>query len=165
MLALLTLLFSLSSLTTYALSSDSDLPMNVSSDTLDFNSKTGITIFTGNVKMDQGTTHLRADKVTVYKRMDGEVEKIIAVGKQAHYSTQPEEGKDVMDAFGNTIEYYPQKKQAVILGNGSVKQGQNSLNAQHIVYDLAKDTLTSIPTNRREAAKLILYPKNLPGSK
>lgn len=148
----------LSAGTAYALRTDSDLPMSVTSDKLDFNNKTGITIFTGNVKMDQGTTHLKADKVTVYKQQDGEIEKIVAIGKPAHYSTLPEIGKEVMDAFGKSIEYYPQKKQAVILGDGSIQQGQSVFTAQHIVYDLAKDTLTSIPTKSGGPAKLILQP-------
>jgi lipopolysaccharide export system protein LptA len=153
-------LLSLISLAAYALSSDNDLPMSITSDKLDFNNKTGITIFTGNVKMDQGTTHLRADKVTVYKQPDGEIDKIVALGKQAHYSTLPETGKDVMDAFGNSIEYYPKKKQAIILGDGAIKQGKNIFTAQHIIYDLAKDTLTSIPT-KGSPAKLILHPEEV----
>lgn len=150
---------------TYALSSDSKLPMNISSDTVDFNSKTGITIFTGDVNMDQGTTHLKADKVTVYRHPDGEIQKIIAIGLPAHYRTLPKENDDTMDAYGNTIEYYPDKEQAVILGNGLVQQGKNTFTSPHIIYDLAKETVISRSTSSGGKSQLILQPKRTSGQK
>lgn len=156
-LCMLILLFS--AISVYGLQEDSDIPMNITSDRLEFNSKTGITIFTGHVKMDQGMTHLTADKVTVYKRPDGEIEKIIARGNPAHYTTVPESEKPMLEASGDTIEYYPQKSEAIILGNGVIKQGGTVLRGEHLVYDLAQGALTSTPTRPQERTILVIEPQ------
>ncbi|HVV68781.1 MAG TPA: lipopolysaccharide transport periplasmic protein LptA [Gammaproteobacteria bacterium] len=147
-----------------ALSTDRDQPAHFIADKFQTNQKTGITIFTGHVQMDQGTTHLTADKVTVYNGEHGRINKAIAVGAPAHYSTLPDNEKKnrMMDAYGKTIEYYPQLRKAVILGDGIVIQGPNRLNGEHIIYELDKQLATSLPTGTAQSV-LVLQPQDLPG--
>ncbi len=146
-----------------ALSSDQNLPARFVSDHVVFNHKTGITIFTGNVKMDQGTTHLTGDKVTSYSNDNGNVTKVVAVGKLAHYNTLPDGQEKAVDAWAETIEYYPQEKTAILIGNGKVTQGANSFTGPHIVYNMEKQTVVSTPTTSNTQSVIVLQPQDLPG--
>lgn len=147
-----------------ALQSDASQPVDFMADDVSFNDNDGTTVYTGHVKMDQGSTHLTADKVVVYKDKQGNVNKTIATG-HAHYTTLPDNQKNPMDALGDTIEYYPQKQIAIIIGNGQVIQGMNSIQGPRIIYDMVKQTVTSIPSLVSGGGKslLILQPQDLPG--
>jgi lipopolysaccharide export system protein LptA len=153
----------------FALQSDAAQTARFASDNVSFNDNNGTTIYSGNVKMEQGTTHLIADKVVVYRNKDGSTDKAVATGKLAHYITLPDNQKDPVDAFGDKIEYYPQKHLAIIIGNGNVIQSKNSLKGPYIIYDMVKQTVTSVAPPSTPAAEkkslIILQPWDLPGEK
>ncbi len=131
-----------------------------------FNANQGTTIYAGHVKITQGSTQLTACEVTIYKDK-GIIHKIIATGNPAHYTTLPNKQQIPVDALGQTITYYPQKQVAVIDGNGYIQQGANSLKSDHIVYDIAKQTMGSTPSAQGNNRKtlIILQPNELPGTK
>lgn len=146
-----------------ALQTDANQPMNFIADDVSFNDNNGTTVYTGHVSMNQGSTHLTADKVIVYKDKEGSMNKAVAMGKPAHYTTLPDNQKKPMDAFGDTIAYYPQQQRAIIMGNGNVIQAMNSLQGPRIIYDMVKQTVTSFPaTLGGEKSLLILQPRDLP---
>ncbi len=148
-----------------ALSSDNQQPAHFIADHVVYNYKDGITIFTGNVKLNQGTTQLIADQVTTYTNKDGKIDKAIATGtgnQLAHYSTLPDNQDQIVDVFGERIEYYPLDKQAVVIGSGTITQGQNRFNGSHIVYDMQKQVVTSLPVPDQQSV-IIVQPQNLPG--
>ncbi len=164
------LMLSLSLLLSYsalALSTDNQQPAHFSSDQFQYNQKTNKTIFTGHVQMSQGSTHLTADQLTVYRDKEGKVSEAVAVSQSdqlAHYTTLPDNSDDILDAVGKTIEYYPQAKQAIIRGQGLVTQGPTHFSGSLITYDMAKQQVISLPTAPGEQTVLVLQPQHLPGS-
>ncbi len=163
--AFFVLLSVLISSTAIGLTSDEKEPAHFVSEQFMFNQKTGVTIFAGKVTMDQGTTRLIADQLTIYKDHEGKVEKIVAVGHLAQYSTLPDKEKRVLTAKGEKIEYYPKTKKAIILGKGVITQGDNTFMGEQIHYDIAQQALTSIPLPGGSQSSLIIQPQDLPGSK
>ena len=145
-----------------ALPSDPNQVAYFSSDTISLNQQQGITIYGGHVHMQQGSTSLFADKVTVYKNQAGVTYQVIAIGNPAHYSNIPEDKAEPVDASGRSIVYYPLKKTAVIWGGGSVVQGKNSLKGEHIIYDTVKQILSSQPITSAQDQKslIVLGPTN-----
>jgi len=138
-----------------------------SADHVTFNTDSGTTIYAGHVKMAQGTTHIVADRVTAYKNTQGDIDQVVAIGNPAHYSTQPDDQKYPIDAFGDRIEYYPTTRITQIIGNGYVTQGSNSLKGPHIIYDMDKKIMRSLPvaTQHGEKSLIILQPQAFPGKK
>jgi|JI102314A2RNA_FD_contig_121_257512_length_1410_multi_2_in_0_out_0_1 lipopolysaccharide export system protein LptA len=135
-------------------------------DHVSFNANQGTTIYAGHVKITQGSTQITAREITIYKD-EGIINKIIATGNPAHYTTLPNNQQVPVDASGQTITHYPQKQVAVISGNGYIKQGANSLKSDHIVYDIAKQTMSSTSSahvNDRKSL-IVLEPNELPGTK
>lgn len=159
------LVVSILPINSWALKGDSTLPAHFDADHVSHNMKTNVTTFTGQVKMQQGSTNLTADKVTAYKDKSGQVNKIIAIGNPAHYSTLPDAQKQVMDAYGDTIVYLPLERKADITGNAKVTQPPNSYSGAHLVYDMEKQLTTALPGEDGLPSQLILQPQDLPGKK
>lgn len=152
----------------FALSSDKTKPLHITADDVNFNHKTGITVFHGNVKMDQGSTHLTGDTVTVYSDTAGNIIKIIALGNKntrAEYITLPDQQKDVMNAKADSILYTPPKNLAVLLGHGDVTQGMNSFAGPHIIYDIQKQTVLTMPSEKNVQTVIVIQPQSPPGQK
>src|SRR6266852_4078026 len=63
----------------YALNSDRRQPIKVSADKVDVNQKNGVTRYSGNVKLIQGTLHINADEIVVRYRA-GNIETVSATG-------------------------------------------------------------------------------------
>lgn len=157
----------LNPLSALALASDNNQPAHFLADQFQYNQKTNKTVFIGHVQMSQGSTHLSADQLTVYRDKDGKVTKTIAVSlsdQLAHYTTLPDNSDEVLDAVGKTIEYYPQIKKAIIKGSGVVTQGPNHFSGSFITYDIVKQQVISLPMAADEQTILVLQPQHLPSS-
>ncbi len=145
-----------------ALPSDANQIAYFNADTISLNQQQGTTIYGGHVHMQQGSTSLSADKVTVYKNKSGVTYQIIAIGNPAYYSSVPEDKAAPINASGRTIVYYPLKKIAVIWWDGYVVQGKNSLKGEHIVYDIIKRILSAYPisSGQNQKSLIVLEPTN-----
>lgn len=136
----LCLLVSLTSSSLWALPSDRAQAIHIESDSATRNDKTGITVYTGSVRIKQGTMRIAADKVTVYTT-DRVVSKIICLGKPAVYQQQPQTEDELMTARANSIEYRLAKEIMVLTGNASVDQGGSEIKGPVINYDLKQELM------------------------
>ena len=77
------------------------------------------------------------------------IDKITAYGKQAHYQTIPEGKKYTLYAKADTIEYYPVKRLAKLIGNAHVTAKGDKFDGHVITYDENNQSvyIASAPTN------------------
>ena len=145
-----------------ALPGDDAQKMNIISNSTLLNYKTGSNVYEGDVKIDQGATHLLADRVTTQNNSKHKMEEAIAYGvlKPAHYWTIPKEGDVEFNAYAKVIKFYPAKSTVVLEGDVVVKQGNNSFNGALIIYNI-KDQTVSAPATNQGRATIIIEPKNL----
>lgn len=159
-----TLLLFLSALTfqAEALPTDNQQPATMSANSGIYNRNTGVGVYIGDVAIKQGTTTVNADKVITYNDKTHTVNKAVAIGinAPAHFQTLPQQGQQILDAYAKEIDYYPQQKLAVLIGNAKVTQGKNVLNSPKIFYDMQKDqvTTTSSPNQR---TTMVVQPNQL----
>ncbi len=121
--------------TALALPSDRQATITVEADRAQLNEKTGITDYQGSVIIKQGSLLIEADQVTIYST-DGQTNKIICVGKPAHYQQQPKPEDGLVNAHGNTIEYYLDTETITLIKNASLEQQGSTLKGDHINYDI-----------------------------
>jgi lipopolysaccharide export system protein LptA len=145
----------------WALPSDHDKPTYIQADQVQYQQKTGATIYRGHVKFDQGTSHLLADLLTIYKDpRSSKIQKMIAQGNLAQYSTLPKEGGKVMHASAKTIQYDPVNNVVLLLGDALITQEGNSFRGQHIEYNVIKQTVISAPSPNSKTT-IIIQPGGL----
>jgi len=115
-------------ITSSALTTDANKPVDISSDEVDLNFKTGQRTFIGNVRLIQGSLKLRADHLEAsYK--NGELIEAIAKGNPAAFKqradgkTSDDEGEGktiILLQKENTLEL---KKKAVLIQEGNTARG------------------------------------------
>jgi len=121
--------------TVLALPSDRQATITVESDRAQLNEKTGITDYQGSVIIKQGTMLIEADQVTIHST-DGKANKIICLGKPAHYQQQPNLEDGLVNAHANTIEYYLDTEVIILIKNASLEQQGSTLKGDRINYDI-----------------------------
>lgn len=155
-------LVALSPIAALALPDDSKQAMHIVSDSSLFNYKTGQDIYEGNVKVDQGTSHLLADRLVTQKNDQHKIISAIAYGIKtlAIYTTIPKEGDPELHAKAKTISFYPPTSTVVLENEVTVTQGENSFHGQHIVYNM-KDQIVAAPASKNGRATIIIESKQL----
>ncbi len=150
------------STSTFALPEDRDRPFNIIADSSLFNYKTGIDTYEGHVKVDQGTSHLIADRLVTRKDKQHKMILAIATGTQkpAEYTTIPKIGDSVLNAKARFIKFYPTTSIIILEQNVVVTQKENSFHGPLIIYNMKNQLVTAPPfTNGR--ATIVIEPEPL----
>jgi lipopolysaccharide export system protein LptA len=120
------------------LSHDASLPVEITADRLDLDQASGSAVFSGQVKVGQGTLRLAADRVEVFydeasTQPTGKVQRMIATGNVtlANGSEAAEADHAVYEVAAGTI---------AMDGNVLLTQGQNALSSEKLSIDLNKGT-------------------------
>lgn len=144
-----------------ALPSDKQQVMHVTADSADLSQKQHQGTYIGNVEFIQGTTNLHAAKAITKADEKNQLTLAIANGadgKQAHYWTQTGPDKPPFHAYADSIKYYPLKHTIELIGHAKVEQGQNSMSAAKIIYDIQEQHVVS-QSDGATRTTIILYPE------
>ncbi len=142
----------------WALDEDQYQTLHISSVAATYDREHHLTVYEGNVQVEQGTSHLDGDKVTIYQSKDNSIIKMIANGKPAHYHTIPSPNKNQLFVEALQITYTPQEKIVLLEGAGQVKQEENLFTGPHIWYDMKNGIVHSITNNENERTVVIIQP-------
>lgn len=123
-----------------ALESDRDQPIEIESDRAEFHELDGYTIYSGNVRLSQGSILLEAAEISIYFE-GGDVYKLVATGDRAYYEQLPAENEGKVVAQANTIEYLLQGDLINLIQNASLTQDGATLNGELITYDVRNHLL------------------------
>jgi lipopolysaccharide export system protein LptA len=140
-----------------ALPSDSEKNLTITAGPTELNYKTGFNSYEGNVKIDQGETHLTAERLTTQRNPSHKIDEAIAYGLHtlAHYWTIPRAGDPVFHARAKIIKYYPLKSLVILQGSAIVTQGENSFQGPEIVYNIKDQTVISSPSTNGRSTIII----------
>ena len=144
------------SLTAFALPQDKKEVLHVVADITTYDYKKGLNYYEGHVQVDQGSTHLTADRMTTKSSNKHRIEEAIAYGinAPAHYWTTPNAGEEVVDAYGKVIKYYPETRNTTLQGDVVITQGQNNFHGQLIHYNMNDQTII-VPETKNGRAVLV----------
>ena len=145
----------------FALPNDNKEMLHIISDTSNYNYKTSTNEFTGHVVIDQGTTHVTADRVITKSDAQHKIKEAIAYGihQPAHYWTLPKPGDPEMHAYATVIKFYPIESNVALEQNVTLKQGENSFQGQLIHYNSYDQTII-VPHLKKSQAVLVYNPDN-----
>ncbi len=96
---------------------------------------TGRTILTGNVRMEQGTLRVEADRMVI--EYDGDrVVRITAEGAPARYRQRPRPDAGPVEADAERIVYHAVEERVELLGRAYLAQEPNEFRGEVIHYDV-----------------------------
>lgn len=147
----------------WALSSDSKQPLHLVADSAQINNNTGISVYTGNVKMSQGSMQLLGHIVTVYTKSN-QIVKVISVGDKKHqafYAEEQDNHEGPIKAWGNTITYDVASGIIDLQHHAKVTRPKEVFTGEFIEYNQQSQTVNarSSEGNKRRV-QIIIQPKS-----
>lgn len=122
--------------TAMALPDDRNQPIEIQANSAERDAKSGVTTYSGNVDIRQGSIHISADTVVLNSNKNNELTQITANGKPATYTQQLSGPNDIVDAKASKIHFDVAKDLITLLGNGTLKQQGGSITGERIEYDI-----------------------------
>lgn len=159
-LALLVAFLLFSSIAT-GLTDDRLQPITVDSDSAESNEDKGVTTYSGNVVMQQGSMRIDAEKLIIHNDKS-KVTRIIALGQPAKYQQKPNVDQGLVIAQANRLEYNIVQGTLHLINNASLSQEGTSLTGNRIDYDVKKSVVSAGSDNsRNQRVKMVIPAKSL----
>jgi lipopolysaccharide export system protein LptA len=121
-----------------ALPDDRSQPIHISADMALRDEKKGVTVYSGNVQMNQGSMHIEADTLTIY-HIEAEADKIVAEGTPARMRQRPDMEKGPVYARALVIEYYQREEKVHLQTQARVEQDGAIVAGDSIDYFIAEE--------------------------
>ncbi len=122
----------------------------INADHMRLNIESGHSVYTGNVRISQGKLVLSGDKVTLEQK-NNEIERIIVIGKPAHYNNVTEKGEPIK-AESERMVYNASQNKLIMTTNARLQQSDHQVSSQKIIYDTLKRIIiaggNNIPSNK-----------------
>jgi lipopolysaccharide export system protein LptA len=150
----------------HALGNDRDKPMDVTADYSKINQgkdkKPGTTYLRGNVRVVQGTMKANAAEATIHQKANGDVQRIVMTGKQAHVE-QKQDGGGMMTADADRIDFDNDTSIAVLTGDVKVVQaGRGEFHGEKMTYNTNTGDMESGDVNGGSRTHIIMQPTAKP---
>ena len=140
------------------LPTDPAFPMHIDSDSMQFDNKTGIAVHVGKVVMRQGEAELLADKVTVKRDSNGEIETLVAEGNLAQLTLPAAASKPKMIGQAHTITYEAKTQTVTLSGEAHLTRGNDVMQSESIDYQMQKETISAKPSPGART-RIVLQPR------
>jgi lipopolysaccharide export system protein LptA len=167
---LLSLSAALGSASAWALPSDREQPIRVQADSAELDDKQGVAVYRGDVVITQGSLKITGDTVTITQTAQGDIEVFTSVGRPAYYEQKPAADKQVVKAYGLTIQYFAANERIVLIDQAKVVQEGNTFEGEKIVYDTQRQIVNAgratgnSVTTPRPRIDMVIQPKNKPAT-
>jgi len=137
----------------WSLSTDKDQPIEIEADAAELDDQKGVTVYTGNVIVTQGSIHMTGDKMTVYYTKDNDLDTVIMLGRPATYRQLPDNGEIHDEAEALRMEFFNLKNLIVLIDNALVKQEGLRFSGSRIEYDTENSKIRARGTADKAVAE------------
>jgi len=140
---LIILLLSLgcTALPAYGKSEDGNAPINIEADAVEMREAEGISIYTGNVKINRGSIEFSGDKIIITSQAGG-VQQIEIEGQPATFYQLNDQNQEIR-AQGLQMRYLAADDTLELNGEALLVKQQSRFSSEHIVYDAGRDMVTA----------------------
>jgi lipopolysaccharide export system protein LptA len=144
-----------------ALDSDRQQPLFVEADAAEFDEKQSISLYLGNVEVQQGSMRILADEVLVHHKPNRQPQKIIAIGDPVRYRQMLDDDPQEVRAKALRMEYETDSEEITLIDEAELVQGEDRFASDRIVYNRTTDRLTAGTSARgRERVKIRIEPQD-----
>jgi len=135
----------------FAEKADREKPIELEADTMTSNESKNTSVYSGNVILTQGTLLIKADELTIREDSQG-FQHSTSVGNPTTFK-QKREGKDAyIEGSAQRIEYDGRMDKVHLYSKASVKQGQDVIYGDYIMYDANAEFAKAMSGNTKNNA-------------
>ena len=136
----------MSSSAVFALPSDRQQPISLVADRATFNEKTGVTTYSGNVIIEQGTMRLQAGSIVATLNAKKEISTITATGGPAKFQQKVSADKGLSKGQAQKIVYNAETGILTMTGNALLEQDGSSIRGATLKYSMNKGDIEATGT-------------------
>ena len=139
----------------HTLPEDRDQPIHITADRALRDEKNGVTVYSGNVQMRQGSMEVEADELTIY-HTTAEADKIVAVGTPARMRQQPEPDEGLVHAEAGVISYFRNEDRVHLQTDASIEQDGAIVTGDSIDYLILEQLVKAESDQSLEGNKVVV---------
>ena len=143
--------------TAHALDSDRDQPVNLEADHATYNQQTGVTVYSGNVIITQGTIRIQADNVVANLDANRSIKDVTATGKPAKFQQKISPDKGTAYGEGDQVFYDAALSQITLKGHAKINQDGSIFNGKTLRYGMKQGDIEG-SGNKQQRVQMIIPP-------
>ena len=152
---------------TFALSTDRNQPVSLEADRATFNEKTGITTYTGNVVIQQGTLKINANSIVANLNQNNQIKTVTAQGSPAKFQQQMDGKSGLARGEGNKIIYNAETGILSLSGGAFLSQNGATFRGENLTYSMNKGDIEATGGSKGRI-QIVIPPasqKSFPGAR
>lgn len=135
-------------------------PMFIEADAAELDDRQSISLYLGNVDVQQGSMRLLADEVLVQHYPDRQARKIIAVGRPVRYRQQLDDDPEEIQAEALRVEFESDREELTLIDEAVVIQGEDRFASDRIVYNrVTARLIAGASAQGRERVRIRIEPQ------
>ena len=137
----------------------SEAPVNIFADYMKYDIKTGISTYSGNVKVTQNDIELTGDKVVAIQK-EKVLTKITVTGSPATYQQLSEDG-NYINAQSMQMEYQAKNNRLVLSNKARLEQAGSVMESDQIIYDTINEVVIAGDDKADKRVNITITPDNI----
>jgi len=121
---------------------DMDEPIRINARSVEANEKTGTVVYRGNVVAEQGRLSIKAARIEI-RAKNNQTELIQATGSPVKLRQQPDATTEEIQAEAKRIDYRVSTRKLDMIGDVSLRRGEDLFTGSVLHYDLDAKSLTA----------------------
>jgi len=134
-------------------------PVNIQADHMKYEIQSGISEYTGNVRVTQNDLELTGDKVIAIQQ-DKVLKNIKVTGSPASYRQLSEDGSYI-NAQSRQMEFLADKNRLVLTDKARLQQAGSVMESEQIIYDTINEVVIAGDDNANKRVNITITPENL----
>lgn len=145
----------------WGLAGDRSQPIQIEADRATLDEKAGISVYEGNVRLQQGTLVLRGTRMSVQVR-DNQVDSITIEGNPASFSQRPDGADTDQHAEAGHIEYHTASQRLILQGDAQIRQSDKEhFSSDRIIFNLRDNTVSAGGDGAGSRVRITLQPETV----
>lgn len=143
-----------------ALTSDREQPINIEADKLEIDESRHISIYQGNVQMQQGSLQIQANRIILHFNADNELQWMEIKGKPARFQ-QLNDQQQQLNGSALNIDYHQAESLMEMRGNARFNSDQDSLESEHIRINTSNNVLEAGDADGKGRVRMLIQPRQV----
>ncbi|MEH6470874.1 MAG: lipopolysaccharide transport periplasmic protein LptA [Halopseudomonas sp.] len=147
--------------TCWSLPQDKQQPIEISADRAELDDRSGTAIYSGSVKLSQGSLELEADTVTLYTDGKGDIRRLVAEGKPAHFQQQHQADAPLTHGYALTVEFDVQLDLLTLTEQAKLLRAEDSFTGKRIQVDTSKNVIQAFSDKQQPDSRvqMVIQPR------
>jgi lipopolysaccharide export system protein LptA len=142
----------------FALSGDAQQPIHVEADSLEIRDKENISIYSGNVRLSQGSQEFRGERLVLNFNQQKELVLMTMTGTPATFRQIDDQQRE-MRGQADQMEYRASESTLLLLGNARFTHVGNTIESNTIRINTETESIQAGSTESDDRVRMLILPK------